>query len=111
MVKKKDAIVPASKFIGNVLRVMQENGYIGEYEYIDDRRGGKFRVQLTGLINNCGVIKPPRSVAHNAIEELEKEFLPARDFGIIIVTTSQGVMDNRKCKERRIGGIAVAYVY
>ncbi|MBS7613913.1 30S ribosomal protein S8, partial [Candidatus Bathyarchaeota archaeon] len=38
---KECIIYPASKLIGNVLRVIQIHGYIGEFELIDDGRGGK----------------------------------------------------------------------
>ncbi|RLI06291.1 30S ribosomal protein S8, partial [Candidatus Bathyarchaeota archaeon] len=42
--KKECLIVPASKLLGNVLRVIQMNGYLGEFEFIDDGRAGKIRV-------------------------------------------------------------------
>ena len=47
---------PASKLVGHVLKVMQETGYIGPFEFVDDTTGGRFRVKLNGNINNCGVI-------------------------------------------------------
>ena len=53
---------PASKLIGAMLRIMQDAGYIGSFEYIDDRRGGQFHVHLSGGINKCGVITPRYSV-------------------------------------------------
>jgi small subunit ribosomal protein S8 len=37
--------------------------------------------------------------------------LPSRDIGIIIVTTNQGVMTTKEAFEKRIGGVALAYVY
>ena len=61
--RKHECIIkPASKLIGWVLRVMQKNGYVGAFEFIDDGRAGKFRVQLLGRVNKCGVIKPRFSV-------------------------------------------------
>lgn len=56
--KKQAIIMPASKLIINVLRVLQKEGYIGEFEYIDDGRAGKITVQLLGRINKCGPITP-----------------------------------------------------
>lgn len=41
-------VEPASKVLGSMLRVMQENGFIGGFEFIDDGRGGQFRVQPPG---------------------------------------------------------------
>src|SRR2546421_598467 len=56
---KHDCIVyPASSLMGQVLRVMQKYGYVGEFEFVDDGRGGKFKVQLLGRINDCGSVRP-----------------------------------------------------
>ena len=109
--KKKVEIKPASKLIGNVLRVMQEHGYIEGFEYIDDHRGGKFIVPLLGKINDCGAIRPRYSVKRTEYEKFEKRYLPARDFGILIVSTTQGVMSQKEAIERGLGGVLLAYVY
>ncbi len=104
-------IYPTSKFVAQILRVMQRNGYIGVFELIDDNRGGKFKVQLLGRINKCGVITPRISVKHNEIEKFEPRYLPSRDVGIIIISTPQGVMTHKEAKEKGVGGVLVAYVY
>lgn len=109
--KRECVIWPASKLIGRVLRVMQKNGYIGEFEYIDDGRAGKFKVQLLGRINKCGVIKPRFAVKLSKIEEWEKRYLPAEDLGILILTTPKGVVSNKEAKELGVGGRLLAYVY
>jgi len=112
VVGKSECVVkPCSKLIGRVLRVMQENGYIGGFEYIEDGRGGKFKVRLVGRINNCGVIKPRFSVRREKIEEYEKKVLPAQDFGVLIITTPKGVLSNVKAKELGVGGRLLAFVY
>jgi ribosomal protein S8 len=49
-------VSPASKLLGSMLSIMQKSGYVGEYEKLDDGRGGGFRVELIGAINRCGVI-------------------------------------------------------
>lgn len=104
-------IKPCSKLIGRVLKVMQEMGYIGNFEYMEDGKAGKFKVQLLGAINNCGVIKPRFSVRKETIESYEEQFLPAQDFGVIILTTPKGVISNAKAKELGVGGRLLAYVY
>jgi len=109
--KKEVYIRPASKLIGAVLKIMLQEGYIGEFEYIDDGRAGVFRVQLLGRINKCGVIKPRYPVKKNEFEYWEKRYLPAYDVGVLIVSTSQGVMTHREAKKRGIGGRLIAYVY
>ena len=60
--KSACVIRPASKTIGNVLKVMQDLGYIGEFEFIDDGKAGIYNVTLVGRINKCGAIKPRYSV-------------------------------------------------
>ena len=109
--KRECITYPASKFVARVLQVMQRAGYIGLFELIDDNRGGKFRIQLLGRINKCGIITPRISVKADEIEKWESKFLPSRETGIIIISTSQGVMTHKEAKERGIGGVLIAYVY
>jgi small subunit ribosomal protein S8 len=110
--RKRECIIwPASKLIGKTLRVMQKNGYIGEFEYIDDGRTGKFKVQLLGRINKCAAIKPRFSIKKDEIKEWEKRYLPAENIGILILTTPKGVISNKEAKELNIGGKLLAYVY
>ena len=102
---------PAGKLIGRVLRVMQEQGYIGPFEFLEDNRGGAFRVRLLGNINNCGVIKPRFSIKRTEFKKWESRFLPAQDFGLLILTTTQGVVPHAAAKELGTGGKLLAYVY
>lgn len=102
---------PASKLVGHVLKVMQERGYIGPFEFVDDNAGGKFRVKLVGHINNCGVIKPRHAIKKMDFEKWEARYLPAQDFGTLIVTTTAGVISHYSAKEIGTGGKLLAYVY
>jgi len=109
--KRECVISPASKLLGRVLRVMQLNGYIGEFEFVDDGRSGKFKVQLLGRVNRCGAIKPHFSVKAHEFEAWEKRFLPSKDVGVLVVSTPQGVLSHREAKERKTGGRLLAFVY
>lgn len=104
-------IQPASKLLGNVLSVMQQAGYIGPYEFQEDHRAGRFDVELLGNVNDCGVIKPRFSVKSEDIEAWEARYLPGRDFGRLIITTTKGVVDHNEAKELGVGGKLLAYVY
>jgi len=111
---KEAIIMPASKLIANVLKIMQREGYVGEFEYIDDGRWGKIRVKLLGRINKCGAIKPRVPVKYTDLLRLPehlRRFLPSKDVGILIISTSQGLMTHKEAIEKRVGGIAIAYVY
>jgi len=109
--KRECIISPASKLLGRVLRVMQLNGYIGEFEFIDDGRSGKFKIQLLGRINRCGAIRPRFPVKVDEIEQWETKFLPSRDVGLLVVSTPRGILSHRETKEKRIGGRLLAFVY
>jgi small subunit ribosomal protein S8 len=112
MVGKKQVVIwPVNKLIYHVLRVLQRYGYVGEVEYVDDGRGGKYIVQLLGKINDIGPIRPRFPVKYREIVQWEQKFLPARQIGILILSTSQGVMSHIEAKERKIGGVLLAYVY
>ena len=101
--KSECIIQPSSKLIGRVLKVMQDRGYVSQFEYIEDGKAGKFRVMLDGAINNCGVIKPRYSVKLADVERFEARFLPAQDFGLLIMSTTAGVITQDRAKELGIG--------
>ena len=104
-------ITPASKMIGHVLRTMQKEEYIGEFEFVDDGKAGQFIIELEGNINKCGVIKPRHAVKKDDYEKFEKRYLPSKNFGIMIMTTPEGIMTHKEAKEKGIGGRLIAYIY
>ena len=109
--KNECVVTPAPKLIANVLRVLQKAGYVGEFEYIDDGRLGKLRIQLLGRINKCGVIKPYFNVSHKDLERVAQQYLPGKEIGFIILTTPKGIMTHKEALSNRIGGRLLAYVY
>ncbi len=104
-------LTPASKMLKKVLDIMKENGYVGEYEATEDSRGGTITVKLSGMLNKCGVVKPRFSVKKDNYEKFEKRYLPAKDFGLIIVSTQKGIMTHVQAIEKGLGGKLIAYVY
>lgn len=109
--KKEVSIKPASIMIKKVLTIMNDRNFIGAFEEIEDGKGGILKVNLIGNINGCGVIKPRFATKNNMFEKWEKRYLPARDFGVIIISTPQGVMTHYEAKEKKIGGRLLAYCY
>lgn len=110
-VGKKECIIRASKIIRAVLEILKEHNYIENFDFIDDGRSGKFKVELKGKIIDCNVIKPRFSVRVEEFEKWEKRYLPARDIGILILTTSKGIVDHKKAKELHVGGKLLAFCY
>ncbi len=109
--RREMEIRPASKLIGRILKIMEEHGYVDEFEYVEDGRGGMFRIRISNSINKCGAIKPRFSVRMDQMEKYESRYLPAQDFGILIVTTNRGVMTHSEAKKMGVGGKLLAYVY
>ncbi len=109
--KLEHEIAPASNEIGSVLDVLEARGYIAGYESIDDGKGGRLVVELTGSINECGPIEPRYATGHDGFERWEKRYLPARDFGTLLVTTSRGIMSHYDAREEHVGGQLIGYVY
>lgn len=110
-VGKKECITAASKLVREVMRIMQKQGYIGVFEFIDDGKSGKFRVELKNKINDSNVIKPRYAVKADEFEKWEKRFLPAKGMGILIVSTPKGIMTHEEAKEKGTGGRLLGYVF
>ena len=79
-------------------------GYIDEFEEIDDHRSGKIVVQLNGRINKAGVVSPRFNVSLPAIESWVNQLLPARSFGLVILTTSAGIVDHHEARRKHVAG-------
>ena len=107
----RHTVTPASNLIGDILAVFAERGYIDGYEFVEDGKAGEFEVELRGAINECGAIKPRYAVGSDDFEDWEKRFLPAQNYGALVVTTSRGVMSHAEAREEGVGGQLVAYVY
>ena len=108
---KKECIVSASNMVKAVLKIMHQHKYIGGMKFVDDGKSGEFKVELVGRINNCNAVRPRFSATKGEFTKFEKRFLPANDVGILIVSTSEGVIDQRLAKEKGIGGKLLGFVY
>ncbi len=109
--KREVALKPVSKMMKQVLEIMNEHHYVGSYEETQDGQAGLLKINLLGNINKCGVIKPRFSAPYRAFEKWEKRYLPAKDFGILVVSTPLGVMTHIQAKEKKMGGKLLAFCY
>ena len=105
------SIQPSSKLIGGVLNLLKEKGYISEFLLVDDGKAGIFQVNLNGNINNCGVIKPRYPIKRGELDKWESRYLPAQHFGLLILTTTKGIVSQDEARKNGIGGKLLAYVY
>ena len=109
--KGECTILPTSKLGIEVLKTLQKDGYIGEFEHIDDKRGGKFKIKLLAKITKCGAISPRFKVKNDEFNNWEQQYLPAYNRGMLLVTTNQGVMSHHDAAQKGIGGFLIGYVY
>lgn len=104
--KKEICIVPSSKLLLGVLGIMKKKGYISSFK----EDGRQVEIAITNL-NSCKAIKPRSFVKKGEFDKYVRRFLPARDFGMLIVTTSKGLMTHEEAIEKNIGGSLVAFCY
>ena len=104
-------IVPTSKLGFEVLQTLKNEGYIGEFERVEDNRGGKFKINLLAKITKCGAITPRFKVKKDEYNTWEQQFLPSYNRGMLLVTTNQGVMSHKQAANKGIGGFLIGYVY
>ena len=109
--KNECIIMPTSKLGGEVLATLKKDGYIEDFEYFDDKRGGKFKVKLLAKISKCGSISPRFKVNKNEYGMWEQQYLPSYSRGMLLVTTNQGVMSHHDAVNKGIGGLLIGYVY
>jgi small subunit ribosomal protein S15Ae len=102
--KRQVLIRPSSKVVIKFLKIMQKRNYIGDFEVVDDRRGGKVVIELLGRINKCGVISPRFDVSVTEYEQAVDNLLPSKQFGYIVLTTNIGIVDHERATKKHVGG-------
>ncbi len=106
---RRTALVPASSLGAAILGIMKEKGYVGDFQLTSRQK--HYDVSLTGKINDCNAIRPRFAVKRDEFIKWEKRFLPANDVGILILSTSRGVMDHQRAKQEGLGGQLLGFVY
>jgi small subunit ribosomal protein S8 len=104
---KKDTVVleKSSQLLIKVLDMMKDFGYIAFEK--DDK---KIKIAIKEL-NHCKSIKPRYTVSKDKIDFYSRRFLPARNFGYLIVSTNKGLMTHTEATENKLGGCLIAYFY
>lgn len=114
MVRHDQLEVPASKLKKDIVDILKREGYIRDYEYIEDDKQGVLRLFLKYGANNERVIsgikrisKPGRRVYAKS-DEVPKVL---NGLGIAVVSTSKGVLTDKEARSQAVGGEVVAYVW
>jgi small subunit ribosomal protein S8 len=106
-VGRKMVLIPKSKICTGIAQVLKDEGYIEEFDVIDDDKQGTIRVKLKYSMAGEKVIheldrasKPGRRI-YRGVGDLPRIL---NGMGIAVVSTSKGVMSDRKAREQNVGG-------
>ena len=112
--KHKTVDVPASKLKMEILNVLKQEGYITDFERIDDGVQGTLRISLKYLVNDERVVRGLKKISKPGLRVYAKtDDLPKvlNGLGIAIISTSKGLMTDREARKNKIGGEVIAYVW
>ena len=112
--KHETVDVPASNLKKAIAQILLDEGYIKSFQIVEDGTQGIIRITLKYLAGKEKVISGLRRVSKPGLrvyagaEELPKVL---KGLGIAIVSTSKGVMTDKKARELHIGGEVLAFVW
>jgi ribosomal protein S8 len=95
-----------SKLLISVLALAKLKGYIKNYT----TKSGVLTIEI-GQLNRCQAIKPRFEVQVKDISKYVSRYLPSKNLGILIISTSKGLMAHDTSLEKNIGGSLIAYIY
>ena len=112
---KHDTVdVPASNMKKAIAQILLEEGYIKNFQLIDDGTQGVIRITLKygagkeKVISGLRRVSKPGLRVYAGADELPKVL---RGLGIAIVSTSKGIMTDKKARESHVGGEVLAFVW
>ena len=106
--------VPASNMKKAIAQILVDEGYIKSYQIIDDGKQGIIRITLKYGENKSQVITGLRRVSkpglriYSSCDDMPKVM---KGLGIAIVSTSKGVMTDKKARELNVGGEVLAFIW
>ena len=106
-VGRRLVLIPKSKICTGIAQVLKDEGYIEEFDVIDDARQGQIRVRLKydsggqKVIHTIDRQSKPGCRVYRSVEALPNVL---NGMGIAVVSTSKGVMSDRKAREQNVGG-------
>ena len=112
--KHETVDVPASNLKKSIAEILLEEGYIKNYQIVEDGKQGIIRIALKYAPGKQKVIQGLRRVSkpglriYSNCEDMPKVM---NGLGIAIVSTSKGVMTDKKARQANVGGEILAFVW
>ena len=112
--KHETVDIPASKVKKAIAEILNEEGYIKGYQVIDDGKQGIIKVTLKYGANKEKVLSGLKRISKPGLRVYaSRDELPRvlKGLGIAIISTSQGIMTDKKARAKNIGGEVLAVVW
>jgi small subunit ribosomal protein S8 len=111
---KPQVVLPCSKMKTGVARVLKEEGYVNGYDVIEDTKQSLLRIDLKygqrgeDVIHEIRRVSKPGCRVYRGVGDLPKVL---NGLGIVIVSTPMGILSDRQCREKRVGGEVLCTIY
>jgi len=112
--KKKEVNIPSSRLKVEVVKILKEEGYIRNFKVIDDNKQGILNVTLKygedgkSVVSDLQRVSKPGCRIYCTADSVPKAL---DGLGLVIVSTSQGVLSGRRCEELGTGGEVLCSVW
>ncbi len=106
--------IPASNMKKAIAKILLDEGYVKNVEYIDDDTQGVIRVTLKYAENKQKVLTGLKRVSKPGLRiYASKEELPQvlKGLGIAIISTSKGIMTDKEARKQNVGGEVLAFIW
>ncbi len=106
--------VPASNMKKSITQILVDEGYVKSFQVIDDGKQGIIRITLKYGENKSPVISGLRRVSkpglriYSSCEDMPKVM---KGLGVAIVSTSKGVMTDKRARKEKVGGEVLAFIW
>lgn len=114
MVKHTSVSVPASKMKKNISEILKREGFIKDYEVVEDDKQGMINLTLKFSQSNERVLTGIKRISRPGLRSyVNSEEVPKvlNGLGIAIISTSEGVITDKEARAKKIGGEVIAYVW
>ncbi|WJX96714.1 40S ribosomal protein S15a-5 [Trifolium repens] len=102
---------PISTVISSFLQIMKHRGYIKDFQVYDPHRVGRITVELQGRINDCKALTYRQDLKAKDIEAYRLRTLPTHQWGYVVITTPDGVLDHEEAARRNVSGQVLGYFH
>ncbi len=113
-IKKREVSIPSSKLKVEIAKILKEEGYIRNFKVIDDNKQGVLNIALKYMDDNQSVISGLRRISRPGCRlYCTRDSIPKvlDGLGIAIISTSQGMLTGKRCRDLGVGGEILCHIW